>query len=81
MKKYIQFYNYGANLELVEACGSDSVATLDGRWNFNTILEKVAKMVEGPFKRYPAYKIMKSHNGLYSQSSPETELIETKWAR
>lgn len=84
MKYFVQYYDYrvGSDLgELVEACGSDSVANLDGRWSFIKMAEMAEKMNESCFKHFPAFQLMRSHNGLYSQSSPIGSLQRTKWVK
>lgn len=95
MKYYIQYYKYStgyiqnsrppqfcdSHIKLIEACGSDGVATLDGRLSLHGMHEMAEKFNESNFKRFPAYKIMRSCNGLYTKSSPVGSLQHTKYAK
>lgn len=82
MKYYIQFYHYGVvSGELIEACGTDSVSILDGRWSLWKMDEVAKERGDSHFRRHPAYQIMKAHNGRFSGSTPVGSLRRTKWAK
>lgn len=81
---FAQFYDYGVpdnneyvNKPLIPACGTDAVMPLDGRMSFDNMIKMIMNS-EGGFKKYPAFKIMKSPTKRYSDGKPVTGKIFIK---
>lgn len=78
---FAQFYDYALTYDkkygeqtLIPACGTDAVMPLDGRMSFDNMIKMIMNS-EGGFKKYPAFKIMKSPTKRYSDGKPVTGKI------
>jgi len=82
MKAHVQFFHdstgwngkdYSGPVKLIEACGSDSVAILDGRFGLARQHEE-ARRILALRPKYKAYQLRVGSSFLYSRNTSEVIL-------